>query len=243
MARADFTPFLSSATVSLALVATGRTPNLDGLGLENAGIALDPKGVPLFDRTTLQCGTSGVFIAGDGSHGTPVQHEAVDEGTIAGENTIKLSDVLVGEVWICSGQSNMGFTLVQDWNGDLEAAASNLPEMRLIDAPLVGTQELQNDFVKPGERNHWQLTTPGTALRFSAVGFLFGRYIHEILHVPVGLINNAWGGASAEAFMRALFRQVPVLDTGARGATTTFAQRELGDVLLALENEAWLVRK
>src|SRR5205823_2934374 len=50
-------------------------------------------------------------------------------------------------------------------------------------------------------------------------------------------------GESAEAFMRALFRQVPVLDTGARGATTSFAQRGLGDVLIAWENEAWLARK
>lgn len=121
--------------------------------------------------------------------------------SISGTSKREIQDVLIGEVWMCSGQSNMGFTLVQDWNGDLEADASNLPGLRLIEAPLVGTQELQNDF-QPGERGHWRPSTPATAIRFSAVGFLFGRYIHEILHVPVGLINNSWGGSSAEAWVR-----------------------------------------
>jgi sialate O-acetylesterase len=122
--------------------------------------------------------------------------------TIDGSSRREIQDVLIGEVWMCSGQSNMGFTLREDWNGDLEADASNLTGLRLIDAPLVGTQELQNDYANPGERNHWQISTPQTAIRFSAVGFLYGRYIHEILHVPVGLINNSWGGSSAEAWVR-----------------------------------------
>ena len=121
--------------------------------------------------------------------------------TIDGSSRRDIQDVLVGEVWMCSGQSNMGFTLNQDWNGDLEAAASDLPGIRLIEAPLNGTQDLQTDY-KPSERSQWRLATPATAIRFSAVGFLFGRYIHEILHVPVGLINNAWGGSAAEAWVR-----------------------------------------
>src|ERR1019366_8707238 len=121
--------------------------------------------------------------------------------SISGSSKREIQDVLIGEVWMCSGQSNMGFTLVQDWNGDLEAAASDLPGLRLIEAPLVGTQELQNDF-KPGERGHWRAATPATAIRFSAVGFVFGDHLHEILHVPVGLINNSWGGSSAEASVR-----------------------------------------
>ena len=121
--------------------------------------------------------------------------------TIAGTSRREIQDVLIGEVWMCSGQSNMGFTLTQDWNGGLEAAASDLPGIRLITAPLVGTQELQTDY-KEGEASHWRLATPATALRFSAIGFLYGRYLHQILHVPVGMINNAWGGSSAEAWVR-----------------------------------------
>jgi len=117
--------------------------------------------------------------------------------TIVGTSTRVLQDILVGEVWMCSGQSNMGFKLNSDWNGDLEAAASNLPNLRLISVPQVGTQELKTDF-----KGQWRASSAETARAFSAVGFLFGRYIHEIVGVPVGLIDNAWGGSAAEAWVR-----------------------------------------
>jgi len=115
----------------------------------------------------------------------------------SGSEKVQLEDVLVGEVWMCSGQSNMGFNLASDWNGDLEALASTLPNLRLIKVPLVGTQTPQSDF-----NGSWKASTADTARGFSAVGFLFGRYIHQIVGVPVGLIDNAWGGSAAEAWMR-----------------------------------------
>ncbi len=117
--------------------------------------------------------------------------------TVAGSEQKEVQDVLVGEVWMCSGQSNMGFTLGRDLNGDLEAATSKLPNLRLIKVPLVGTQELKTD-----TKAEWKACAPETAAPFTAVGFLFGRYIHEILQVPVGLIDNAWGGSAAEAWVR-----------------------------------------
>lgn len=110
---------------------------------------------------------------------------------------VVLEDVLVGEVWMCSGQSNMGFQLNSDWNGDLEALASKLPNLRLIKVPQVGTQTLQNNF-----KGEWKASNAESARSFSAVGFLFGRYIHQIVGVPVGLIDNAWGGSAAEAWVR-----------------------------------------
>jgi sialate O-acetylesterase len=116
---------------------------------------------------------------------------------IAGTSTHTIEDVLIGEVWMCSGQSNMGFTLGNDWNGDIEAAASKLPNLRLIRVPNVGTQELKTDF-----KGQWRASNAESAKPFSAVGFLFGRYLHEILGVPVGLIDNAWGGSAAEAWVR-----------------------------------------
>lgn len=116
---------------------------------------------------------------------------------IAGSQMKEIQDVLVGEVWMCSGQSNMGFTLSSDWNGDIEAAASKLPNLRLIKVPRVGTQELQNDF-----QGAWQASSAESAKLFSAVGFFFGRYLHEVLGVPVGLIDNSWGGSAAEAWVR-----------------------------------------
>jgi len=117
--------------------------------------------------------------------------------TVTGTETKEIQDVLIGEVWMCSGQSNMGFTLAGDWNGDLESLASKLPNLRLIKVPQVGTQELQNDF-----KGQWRACTPETSRNFSAVGFLFGRYLHQVLGVPVGLIDNAWGGSAAEAWVR-----------------------------------------
>jgi len=117
--------------------------------------------------------------------------------SITGSTNRKIEDVLVGEVWMCSGQSNMGFQLSSDWNGDIEAAASDLPNLRLIKVPNVGTQELQNDF-----KGEWRASNADSAKSFSAVGFLYGRYLHNILHVPVGLIDNAWGGSAAEAWVR-----------------------------------------
>jgi len=117
--------------------------------------------------------------------------------TIEGTSKKEIQDVLIGEVWMCSGQSNMGFTLNGETNGDIEAAASNLPNLRLIKVPQVGTQELQNDF-----HGAWRASDPASSSAFSAVGFMFGRYLHRILGIPVGLIDNSWGGSAAEAWIR-----------------------------------------
>ncbi|NDV61267.1 sialate O-acetylesterase [Puniceicoccales bacterium CK1056] len=116
---------------------------------------------------------------------------------VEGTSTVEVLDVLVGEVWICSGQSNMQWPLQKDWTGDLNGLAANLTGLRLISVPQVGTQELQDNFV--GE---WSVSSPETAADFSAVGFYFGRYLHQILGVPVGLIDNAWGGSNADAWVR-----------------------------------------
>ncbi len=117
--------------------------------------------------------------------------------TIAGSSRRDLQDVLVGEVWMCSGQSNMQWSLSQSYHGDLEALATDLPLVRLISVPQVGTQELKTDF-----NGKWEAASPQTVPSFSAVGLLYGRYLHQVLKVPVGLIDNAWGGSAAEAWVR-----------------------------------------
>lgn len=116
--------------------------------------------------------------------------------TVKGKNEIKLEDVLVGEVWVCSGQSNMQWSLGQANDGDIESLAANFPQIRLISVPQVGTQEPQSDF-----NGQWDLCTPEKAKDFSAVGFFFGRQLHETLGVPVGLIDDAWGGSACEAWI------------------------------------------
>jgi dihydrolipoamide dehydrogenase len=82
--------------VDYVIAATGRTPNVRNLGLETTSVRLDARGVPLFDRRTLQCGESHVFIAGDANNDVPLLHEAADEGRIAGENAARFPQVRPG---------------------------------------------------------------------------------------------------------------------------------------------------
>lgn len=79
-----------------ALAATGRRPNVDRLGLEHSGLELDDRGMPLFDRYTMQCGDSHIFIAGDANNEIPLLHEAADQGRIAGTNAGRFPEVRVG---------------------------------------------------------------------------------------------------------------------------------------------------
>ncbi len=96
IARRDAHNRLDEQTVDYVIAATGRTPNVRDLGLATTSLALDPAGVPRFDRTTLRCGTSTIFIAGDANNDLPLLHEAADEGRIAGENAAALPDVRPG---------------------------------------------------------------------------------------------------------------------------------------------------
>ena len=84
-------------TVDYVIAATGRAPNVRGLGLESTSLALDVRGVPLFDRHTMQCGKAPIFIAGDADDDLPLLHEAADEGRIAGENAVRFPDVRKGK--------------------------------------------------------------------------------------------------------------------------------------------------
>jgi sialate O-acetylesterase len=117
--------------------------------------------------------------------------------TVQGKNRVSFDDVLVGEVWICSGQSNMQWSVANANDADLEKAAANFPQIRLLSVPQVGTQEPQWNF-----NGQWKVCSPETVGPFSAVGYFFGRQLHQTLGVPVGLINNAWGGSAAEAWVR-----------------------------------------
>jgi sialate O-acetylesterase len=116
--------------------------------------------------------------------------------TVKGKNEITFEDVLVGEVWLCSGQSNMEWSVNQSNDPDIEKAAAKFPQIRLVSVPKVGTQEPQWNF-----DGRWQACSPENVGEFSAVGYFFGRQMHQTLGVPVGLIDNAWGGSAAEAWV------------------------------------------
>lgn len=117
---------------------------------------------------------------------------------VAGNNTVTLTDVLVGEVWICSGQSNMQWSVNASYDPDLEKLAAKNTQIRMINFPQVGRQEP----VWSHDDRRWTVCSPETVGSYSAVGYFFGRQLQETLGVPVGLINNAWGGSAAEAWVR-----------------------------------------
>lgn len=106
-------------------------------------------------------------------------------------------DILVGEVWICSGQSNMAWPVKNTNSAELAILTANHPKIRLISVPQVGTQEAQQDF-----KGEWTSSSPESVQDFSAVGYFFGLRLHQALDVPIGLIDNAWGGSAAEAWVR-----------------------------------------
>jgi sialate O-acetylesterase len=117
--------------------------------------------------------------------------------TVAGSSTKTIQDVLVGEVWICSGQSNMQWSVAASNDPDLERLTANYPKIRMINFPQVGTQ----DAIWSHDDRKWQVATPDTVNGFSAVGYFFARQLHQSTGVPVGMINNAWGGSAAEAWV------------------------------------------
>lgn len=117
------------------------------------------------------------------------------EMTISGKNSITIKNILVGEVWVCSGQSNMQMAVRQSANAEQEIAAANYPNIRLFSVQCKVAEEPQSDCV-----GSWQQCTPQTAADFSAVAYYFGRELHKELNVPVGLIHTSWGGTPAEAW-------------------------------------------
>ncbi|MDA1191385.1 MAG: hypothetical protein O3A46_06835 [Candidatus Poribacteria bacterium] len=117
------------------------------------------------------------------------------EISIEGENRIVLRDVLVGEVWLCSGQSNMEWSLSGARDGAYETSVADNPQIRLLRVPHRVSGEPESTIPLP-----WAVCEPNVASSFSAVGYLFGKRLHDDLRVPIGLIESAWGGTLAEAW-------------------------------------------
>jgi sialate O-acetylesterase len=134
--------------------------------------------------------------------------------TVSGKNRIELDDILIGEVWIGSGQSNMEFSLWGSTGGKEAVAAANCPQIRLLHVEKVQTPQPAKDIVvfngpkvknqpapPPATGPAWKVCTPKTVPLFSAVLYYFGQRLHKDLDVPVGLINSSWGGSPIEAWI------------------------------------------
>ncbi len=120
------------------------------------------------------------------------------EMTVAGNNTITFTNVLVGEVWVCSGQSNMAWTVDRVQNIEDDVASADYPDIRMITIDRVSKETPQTEF--SGRKLEWLSCSPDTVGKFSAVAFFFGMELHRELKVPIGLIHSSWGGSVAEAW-------------------------------------------
>ncbi|MCR4414082.1 MAG: sialate O-acetylesterase [Thermoguttaceae bacterium] len=119
-------------------------------------------------------------------------HELVVQGK---DKSIAVKNVLVGEVWVCSGQSNMEWPVAASVNAPEEAAAANFPQIRMFTVAKKVADQPQDDC-----QGSWTVCSPQTVPGFSAVGYFFARKLHQDLGVPVGMINASWGGTPAESW-------------------------------------------
>ena len=136
---------------------------------------------------------------------------AADEGRtleVKGKNQIEYQNVLVGDVWICSGQSNMEWAVRSSMNAETEIEAAEYPAIRLFDVQGHVTSPL----AKTNLSGQWQVCSPKTVPSFSAVGYFFGRTLHRESGIPIGLIGTNWGGTRIEPWTPPIgFRSVPQL--------------------------------
>src|SRR5437660_1149635 len=124
------------------------------------------------------------------------------ELTVKGKNTVTIKDVLVGEVWVCSGQSNMEWSLKRTFEPEKAIEAANHPMLRLFTVrnTAAGTPQTTVPVNADQGVGMWRECKPETVPNFSAVAYYFGRDLQKSLGVPVGLIHTSWGGTPAQAW-------------------------------------------
>jgi len=116
--------------------------------------------------------------------------------TITGKNKVQFTNVMIGEVWVCSGQSNMEFPVSGVINANEEITNADFPEIRLFTVYRNVAQKPVSDL----EEGAWVECSSSSVADFSAVGYFFGRKVHQDLKVAVGLIHTSWGGTAAETW-------------------------------------------
>jgi len=168
--------------------------------------------------------------------------------TVKGKNSITVNNVLVGEVWVCSGQSNMEWTVRAAKNGEAEIKDSNYPQIRHFTVQKEVSAKPEEE-VKGGD---WKAATPENVGDFTAVGFFFARELYNELKVPIGLVHTSWGGTHSETWtskqafeqsdeFKDMIAKMPTLnfDELTRKKTEEIIQRLKGiNVTLPVGNEA-----
>lgn len=127
--------------------------------------------------------------------------------TVSGKNSITVHNVAFGEVWVCSGESNMEFKVLAAANGAQEMADANLPMVRFFTV-----KHAASDKQKPDCEGSWSVCDPDTVGDFSAVGYFFAKELNRSMRVPIGIIQSAWGPSPAEAWTpKAVLEKNPLL--------------------------------
>lgn len=148
---------------------------------------------------------------------------------------VVLADVLVGEVWLASGQSNMQLPLRAASNAQQEIAEANYPSIRLFSAPMLASWEPVADVA-----GSWTPCTPETVPGFSAVAYFFGRELHKKLGVPIGLIHSAWGSTVDTWIPRETLEADPTLEPLVEAAEKAIADYPAALAKWETDHEAWV---
>ena len=165
-------------------------------------------------HVTVTAGTAGRWMA----RLAPMPASAKPRTLVVRGNKSRITfhNVLVGEVWLCSGQSNMEYPL-HGWfrggHGKEAVAKANYPLIRIINLPSIAASHPRDNFpVENPILGQWNVCTPKAAQSFSAVGYFFGRDLQRKIHVPIGLIQSAWGGTRIEPWLPAVaYKDTPAL--------------------------------
>jgi len=167
-------------------------------------------------------------------------------------NTIQYENIVVGDVWLCGGQSNMEDVLESIYHGDVEVASAHHSMIRLMTIPVKATPKRQDDFERINEFNSWTgrheqkgswfVCSPDTVKRFSAIGYVFGRRIHLVSRVPIGLIDNAVGGTTVEGWtsresLQAIPEARPLLQQWDEKIAAWDAKKDLADRIKRWEQD------
>ena len=115
--------------------------------------------------------------------------------TISGKNKLTIQNVAIGDVWVCSGQSNMEFTVNRGLNAQQEITSADSPDIRMFTVPKKASETPVDEV-----DGKWEVCDPSTVSHFSAVGYFFARQLHDDLHIPVGMIHSSWGGTAAQSW-------------------------------------------
>jgi sialate O-acetylesterase len=193
-------PFLAAAATALADV---RLPALfSDHAVLQAGVAVPVWGwATAGERVTVTFGGQRQTATTDADGRWSVKLTALTSGTagqlvVEGKNRVAVEDVLVGEVWLGSGQSNMAMTVNRVMNFEQEKAAANFPQIRMFREESKTAATAQTE-----AKGQWLLCTPDNVPGFSATLYFFGREVHRTLNAPVGLINSSVGGTPIEQWI------------------------------------------